>query len=113
MSHRRGKKKTEEQSSKAIGADESLTEGLVVGDSLAQESHSVDPQQRTATPEPELPDVRVTRTTLQQTGQVCVQSPARVAGTSGTATQVPDASHESTIDSSGGQLIRNQPDDDN
>ena len=113
MSHRHGKKKTEEQSSRAIETDESHIEGLVTGDSLAQESHSVEPQQRPVTPEPEQPDVRATRTTLQQTGQDRIQSPARVAGTSGTATQVPDASRESTIDSSGGQLIGDQPDIDN
>jgi len=91
MSHRRGKKKTEEQSSRGTETDKSHLQGLVAGDSLTQGSHSVVPQQGLVTPEPEQPESRTIRTTLQQTGRDRIQLPTRVGGTSGTATQVPDA----------------------
>ena len=87
MSHHRSKQKTEEQSSRGIGTDESHIEGLVAGDSLAQESRSVDPQQTSVTPELEQPESHI-HTTLQQTGCDRIQLPTRVVGTSGTATQV-------------------------
>ena len=93
--------------------DESQFEGLVEGDPLAQGSHSGDPQQRPVTPEPEQPEDRTTCTIIHDTGWDRVQLPNREVGMSGTATQVPDASLESTIDSSGGHLIGDQPDDDN
>ena len=112
MSNHCSKKKTEGQSSRALETDESHQGGLIVGDLLAQESHSVDPQQRSVTPELEQLEDHMTCMTAPNTGWDRIQSPTREVGMSGTATQVPKNSLESTIDSSDGQLIGDQPDDD-